>query len=123
MDGTGPAGGPGGPPLPSLAWGPRRLTSAQLTRLPTLLARGPEAEGFRGPIWTRTCVAEVICLGFGVGYHPTHVGRLLNAMRWSPQKPMRRAWQRDEAAIAHWHDATWTAMKRGRKPNSRASFA
>jgi transposase len=42
---------------------------------------------------------------------PTHVGRLLKALRWSPQKPRRRAQQRDEAAMAQWRDATWPAIK------------
>jgi transposase len=58
---------------------------------------------------------------FGVVYHPTHVGRLLKAIRWSPQKPARRARQRDEAAITHWRDETWPAIKRGRKPGRRRS--
>jgi transposase len=100
---------------------PRRLTPEQLTRLPTLLERGPAAYGFRGQIWTRRRVAEVMRLEFGVVYHPTHVGRLLRAIRWSPQKPMRRARQRDEAAIAHWRTETWPAIKKGRKRSSRRS--
>jgi transposase len=97
---------------------PRRLTPAQLTRLSTLLGRGPEAYGFLGQLWTRKRVAEVMRLEFGVVYHSTHVGRLLKAMRWSPQQPMRRARQRDEAAIAHWRDATWTSIKRGGSPTA-----
>ena len=100
---------------------PRQLTPEQLTRLPTLLDRGPTAYAFRGQIWTRKRVAEVMRREFGVVYHPTHVGRLLKAIRWSPQKPMRRARQRDEAAIAHWRDETWPAIKRGRKPRRRRS--
>jgi transposase len=100
---------------------PRQLTPEQLTRLPTLLDRGPTAYGFRGQIWTRKRVAEVMHREFGVVYHPTHVGRLLKAIHWSPQKPMRRARQRDEAAIAHWRDETWPALKRGRKPRRRRS--
>lgn len=100
---------------------PRQLTPEQLTRLPTLLDRGPAAYGFRGQIWTRERVAEVIRRELGVVYHPTHVGRLLKAIRWSPQKPMRRARQRDEAAIAQWRDETWPAIKRGRKPRRRRS--
>jgi transposase len=56
---------------------PRQLTPEQLTRLPTLLDRGPTAYGFRGQIWTRKRVAEVMRREFGVVYHPTHVGRLL----------------------------------------------
>jgi transposase len=100
---------------------PRRLASEQLARLPALLHRGPEAYGFRGQIWTRKRVAEVLRLELGVVYHPTHVGRLLKALRWSPQKPVRRARQRNEAAIAHWRAETWPTLKRGRRRSSRRS--
>jgi transposase len=100
---------------------PRRLAAAQLARLPDLLDRGPEAYGFRGQVWTRGRVAAVLRLAFGVSYHPVHVGRLLKAIRWSPQKPARRARQRDEAAIAHWREQTWPAIKRGRRSSNKAS--
>jgi transposase len=100
---------------------PRRLTPEQLARLPALLERGPEAYGFRGHMWTRKRVAEVMRRELGVVYHHTHVGRLLKAIRWSPQKPARRARQCDEAAITHWRDETWPALKRGRKPRRRRS--
>ena len=100
---------------------PRRLTPEQLARLPTLLERGPEAYGFRGALWTRGRIAAVIRVEFGIAYHPRHVGRLCKAIRWSPQKPMRRARQRDEAAITRWRDETWPALKRGRKPRSKPS--
>jgi transposase len=100
---------------------PRRLPAEQLTRLPALLRRGPAAYGFRGDLWPRTRIAAVIRLEFGVSYHPTHVGRLCNQIRWSPQKPTRRARQRDEAAIAQWRDETWPALKRGRKPKRKRS--
>jgi transposase len=100
---------------------PRRLSAEQLTRLPALLHRGPAAYGFRGELWTRTRIAAVIRLAFGVSYHPRHVGRVLDAIRWSPQKPARRARQRNEAAIAQWRDETWPALKRGRKCSSKPS--
>src|SRR5687767_9980678 len=77
---------------------PCRLTAAQRAHLPVLLQQGPEAYGFRGELWTRGRVAAVIRLAFGVAYHPTHIGHLCKASRWSPQKPTRRARQRDEAA-------------------------
>ena len=98
-----------------------RLTSEQLARLPELLKRGPAAYGFRGDVWTRRRIAGVIRLEFGVTYHPTHVGRLCKAIRWSPQKPMRRARQRDEAAIARWRDETWPAIKKGPRRSSNPS--
>jgi transposase len=98
---------------------PRRLSPEQLARLPELLHRGPPAYGFRGELWTRSRVAALIRLECGVSYHPRHVGRLLKAIGWSPQKPARRARQRDEAAIARWREDTWPAIKRGRRPNSK----
>ena len=100
---------------------PRRLSADQLAQLPDLLQRGPQAYGFRGELWTRGRIAAVIQLEFGIAYHPRHVGRLCQAIRWSPQKPARRARQRDEAAIAQWHDETWPAIKRGRQPKSKPS--
>jgi transposase len=100
---------------------PRRLSAEQLARLPALLRRGPTAYGFRGELWTRSRVAAVIRLEFGVSHHPRHVGRPLAAIHWSPQKPARRARQRDEAAIAQWRDETWPAIQKGRRPGSRRS--
>src|ERR687893_146533 len=101
------------------AGAPRRLAAEKLARLPALLHRGPGAYGFRGELWTRARVAAIIRLEFGVSYHPRHVGRLLAAIRWSPQKPARRARQRDDAAIAQWRDETWPAIKKGRRPGSK----
>jgi transposase len=99
----------------------RRLSPEQLAHLPDLLHRGAEAYGFRGQVWTRGRIAAVIQLEFGVSYHPVHVGRLLKALRWSPQKPARRARQRDEAAIARWRQETWPTIKKGPKPRAEAS--
>jgi transposase len=99
----------------------RRLTDEQLARLPALLHQGPEAYGFRGAVWTRPRIAVVIRVEFGISYHPAHISRLCQAIRWSPQKPARRARQRDEVAIAHWRDETWPAIKKGQRPSSRRS--
>jgi transposase len=97
------------------------LTGEQLARLPALLQRGPTTYGFRGDLWTRRRITVVIRLECGVTYHPTHVGRLCKAIRWSPQKPARRVRQRDEAAIIRWRDDIWPALKRGRKPSTKRS--
>jgi transposase len=99
----------------------RRLSTEQLARLPELLRQGPTAYGFRGELWTRSRIAAVIRLEFGVIYHPGHVSRVCKVMRWSPQKPARRARQRDEVAIARWRGETWPALKRGRRSRNKAS--
>jgi transposase len=90
-----------------------KLTPEQRARLPAVLARGAEAYGFAGDVWTTSRVAAVIEQEFGVRYHPAHVSRLLRALGWSVQKPIRRATQRDEAAIAAWYAERWPALKRG----------
>jgi DNA-binding IclR family transcriptional regulator/transposase len=97
---------------------PCRLTAGPLARLPTLVHQAPEAYGVRGEVWTRSRMAAVIRLECGVTYPPAHVSRVCQAMRWSPQKPARRARQRDDVAIAHWRDETWSAINKGHKRRS-----
>jgi transposase len=96
------------------ALGPRpRLSEQQCAKLAELLARGAEAHGFRGDLWTCERVAIVIRREFGVSYHPAHVSRLLKALRQSLQKPQRRANQRDEEAIERWKEERWPSLKKG----------
>ena len=90
-----------------------KLTPEQRAHIPALLARGAEAYGFVGDGWTTPRVAAVIEREFGVRYHPAHVSRLLRAIGWSVQQPIRRASQRDEAAIAAWDAERWPALKKG----------
>jgi transposase len=93
-----------------------KLTPEQRARIPEVLAPGAEAYGFVGNVWTTTRVAAVIEREFGVRYHPAHVSRLLRAVGWSVQRPIRRATQRDEAAIAAWATERWPALKKRPKP-------
>lgn len=93
--------------------GPKpRLTAAQLAQLPRLLAAGAEAYGFRGDVWTRRRVAHVIAVEFGVHYHAGHISRVLQAINWSRQKPMKRATQRDEIAIRFWQEERFPELKK-----------
>lgn len=77
-----------------------------------LLDRGAEAFGYPGAVWTTTRVAELIGQRFHVFYHPAHCSRLLRRLGWSVQKPIARATQRDEAAIAAWQTERWPALKK-----------
>ena len=49
---------------------------------------------------------EVVRREFGVEYRPDHLRRLLHDLGFSPQKPQRRASERNKTAIARWrtHD-------------------
>jgi transposase len=88
-----------------------KLTAAQREQLPEKLARGAEAYGFIGDVWTTARVAQAIKQECGVSHHPAHVSRVLRAIGWTVQRPIRRATQRDEAAIATWRDQTWPALQ------------
>jgi transposase len=98
--------------------GPMKLTEAQRRLIPELLSQGAEAYGFRGQVWTCARVATVIWEEFGVSYHKAHVSRLLKALRWTPQVPVERASQRDEAAIEEWRVEVWPALKK--RPTRKA---
>jgi transposase len=76
-----------------------KLTPAQMAQLPALLEQGAEAFGFRGQVWTTERVAQMIRQQFGVKYHPAHCSRILRNLKWSQQKPIEKATQRDEEAI------------------------
>jgi transposase len=91
---------------------PPKLTAEHRQQLPELLAKGAEAYGFIGGVWTTARAAEVIRREFGVRHHPAHVSRVLAAIRWTQQKPIRRASQRNEAAV--------TAFREERLPSLQA---
>jgi transposase len=55
-------------------------------------------------------VAKVIAEEYGVSYDPGHVSRLLKKLHWTPQVPMKRALQRDEAEIEHWRTVVWPSL-------------
>src|SRR5438874_9358957 len=80
-----------------------RLTEAQLKRLEGLLLQGAQAHGWPNSLWTTARVGEVIFRHFDIRFHHDHVGRFLRSrLGWTPQKPQRRARERNEAAILDW---------------------
>ncbi len=89
-----------------------RLTASQKRLIPEFLWHGPEAYGFRGQVWTWARIALVIHQEFGVRNHKDHVSRLLKELGWTPQVPIRRAIQRDEAAIEHWRAEVWPDLRK-----------
>jgi transposase len=79
-----------------------RLTDDQLRELEGLLLKGAGAHGFRTELWTAARAAELIRRHFKVSFHPEHVRKALKRrLRWTSQKPQRKAKERDAEAIAH----------------------
>ena len=64
--------------------------------------KDPRQYGFDFGLWTRQIVAALIAQKFGVRLGVTAVGRLLAELDITPQKPLRRAYERDPVAIKRW---------------------
>jgi len=104
---------------------PARLSQDQQEQLCDLLVEGARAAGYDNDLWTCRRVAALIAQRFGVSYHFNHVGRILHALGFSPQKPLRRARERDEEAIERWRKEDWPRIKKrdaDSKPASRFSM-
>jgi transposase len=90
-----------------------KITVAQLDEVEAELLKGAKAHGYPNDLWTLRRVAEVIERTTGVSYHPNHVWRILHdKLRWSCQRPARRAIERDDQAIEHWVKDTWPKVKK-----------
>jgi transposase len=81
---------------------PLKLAGTERKKLVRLLLKGPLAQGYRTNLWTTARIAKMIESEFGVSYHPDHIGRLMHDLGWTPQKPERRALERNEEEIERW---------------------
>jgi transposase len=94
----------------------RFLTPQQEAEVLGWLTRPPTAFGFRTDLWTAARVAHLIRERFGVAYHPNYLREWLAKRRHTPQKPARRAKQRNPVAIDRWlADDYPAAQKKSRR--------
>jgi transposase len=94
---------------------PPRLSKSQKRRLLQLLERGAGAAGYTTELWTLPRIAKLIEKHFGILYHSGHVWRVMMGLKWTWQKPERRATQRNEQAIARWKKQQWPGLKKSPK--------
>jgi putative transposase len=93
--------------------GQSSLTVRQWQQLLRLLRHGAQRAGFPTERWTLRRIATVIERTFGVHYHFRSLSPALHARGWSPQQPLPRARERDEALIAAWLRHDWPRVKGG----------
>lgn len=91
---------------------PSKLRARQRAQLEVVLLRGAGASGFESDLWTCPRVAQVIHRRFGIRYHVDHIGRLLRSLGWTPQRPTRRAVERDEEGVRRWIKREWPRIKK-----------
>lgn len=96
--------------------GSGRLTLKQAARIrQQIIDHMPDQLKLGFYLWTRAAVAQLIEREVGVGLAVTTVGRYLKAWGMSAQKPVRRAYERNDAAIARWLRVEYPAIARQAK--------
>lgn len=76
-----------------------------------ILGKDPRQYGFDFGLWTRRIIQALIQEKLGIGMGLTAVGRLLASLEITPQKPLRRAYERDPVAVERWRSELYPKLK------------
>ena len=98
---------------------PGQLDERQLAAVRASLLQSPTQHGFGTELWTLKRVGAVIERLHGVRFGQTQVWRILGSLGFSPQKPDKRAIERNDDAVRAWKRRTWPSLKK--KPNEKAA--
>ena len=82
----------------------------------------PRQHGFDFGLWTRQIVSELISEKFGIEMSLSGVGKLLRRLDLTPQKPLRRAYERDEEAVKEWVNDVYPRVKKYAKNKGAEIF-
>jgi transposase len=87
------------------------LSAPRAERIRTLIVgKLPDQLQLPFYLWTRAAVASLLAREYGITVALVTGGRYLRAWGLSPQKPVRRAYERNEAAIARWLKREYPAI-------------
>ena len=87
-----------------------------------ILAGDPRQYGFDFGLWTRQIVSDLIADRLNITLGLTAVGDLLHRQGLTPQKPMRRAYERYDEQITDWKKHTYPAIKKAAKKQGAEIF-
>lgn len=88
-----------------------RVSSKQAARIRALIiGKMPDQLNLPFYLWTRAAVTLLIEREYGITVSQTTVGRYLKAWGMSAQKPVRRAYERNDEAIARWLDEEYPTI-------------
>ena len=107
-----------------IAQGPEpKLTQKQRQQVKGwIVGRDPRQYGFDYGLWTRRIVQSLLEKKCGVQLGLTAVGRLLAGLEITPQKPLRRAYERDPARIEKWLEEDHPKLRRRAKRRGAEIF-
>lgn len=80
-----------------------------------ILGKDPRQHGFDFGLWTRRIVKTMIHEKMRIELCLTSVGKLLASLDITPQKPLRRAYERDPVAIQRWKAEDYPKLKKRAK--------
>ena len=82
---------------------PRTLTEREAEKVRRWISgKDPRQYGFDFGLWTRKIIAALIERKLGKRLSVTAVGRLLASLDITPQKPMKRFYERDAVSVRQW---------------------
>lgn len=99
-------------PARGLRGRPASLGARERARIKRGLRQGALAAGFATELWTLPRVAEWVKREFGVRLSAVQIWRVLRSLGFTPQRPAKRALERDEAAIRRWKQPRWPVLKK-----------
>lgn len=104
--------------------GPRcKLTPRQKQQVRRWISgKDPRQYGFDFGLWTRKILVSLIEEWLGITMGITAVGRLLAELEITPQKPLRRAYERDPVAIKRWVNKEYPRLRARAKRRGAAIF-
>ena len=92
---------------------PSKMTGSQLKWVyKTVTGKNPLQLRFEFALWTRSMIRELIREQFGVRLSEVSVGRMLRKLGLSPQRPLRRAYERDPELVETWRKKQFPEIRR-----------
>jgi transposase len=93
-----------------------KLSPSQAAQIAKLLRdRRPEQLKLPFYLWTRDAVVDLIERRFGVRVSRWTAGRYLKGWGFTPQKPVRRAWEQNKAGVRRWLKEEYPQIRRQAK--------
>jgi transposase len=74
-----------------------------------MLEHFPEGMGIDSALWTRRAVQSLIEQEYGIVMPIRTVGAYLKRWGYTPQKPLKRAYEQDPSSVKQWLDETYPA--------------
>jgi transposase len=89
-----------------------QLTPKQWRQILRWIGNGALKAGFATDRWTLVRIGQLINKRFGVSYSKVYIARKLHQLGYSPQQPVTRALERDDALVEAWLKQDWTRIKK-----------